>query len=232
MRQIFAVGGKFSVQPWQQPVLQRHLLSLSPRPSPRICLLSGASGDNPTGIELFYRDMGQHDCRPTHLNMHHPVTRDFDDFFGGMDIIYVSGGATKNLVAVWRDWGVDVSLRGAWQNGVILSGTSAGAICWFEDCITDSYPPEMLPLKCIGLLKGSACTHYDARPDRAPTFRRLIADGSIAGPGLATDDDAAAHFIDDELHEAVTAREAASAYLVTKTPDGFAEQKLATRFIG
>ena len=183
-RQIFAIGGRFYVDTWQPPLLQRHLLSLTPAPSPKICLLAGAVGDNPAAIEQFYREIGQHVCRPAHLNIYKPVTRDFADYFAAMDIIYVNGGSTRNLITVWRDWGIDGALRTAWEQGVVMSGTSAGMNCWFEACITDSYPPEMLPLDCIGLLAGSACAHYSTRPDRAPTFRRMIADATI--PARAT----------------------------------------------
>ena len=72
--QIFAIGGRFCVDAWEPPLLQRHLLSLSSARSPRICLLAGAVGDNPTAIEQFYREIGIHNCRPTHLNIYKPVT--------------------------------------------------------------------------------------------------------------------------------------------------------------
>jgi dipeptidase E len=226
-RQIFAIGGRFYVDAWEPPLLQRHLLSLSSARSPRICLLAGAVGDNPTAIEQFYREIGIHNCRPTHLNIYKPVTRDFADYFTTMDIIYVNGGSTRNLVTVWRDWGIDKALRGVWEQGVVMSGTSAGMNCWFEACITDSYPPEMLPLSCIGLLSGSACAHYTKRPDRAPTFRRMIAEAKIPGPGYAADDDVALHFIGNALHEAVSAGPRAGAWRL----EGGAEQSLPIRLL-
>jgi peptidase E len=227
-RQILAIGGRFYVDTWQPPLLQRHLFALSPVPSPKICLLAGAVGDNPAAIEQFYREIGQYDCRLTHLNIYKPVTRDFADYFAAQDIVYVNGGSTRNLITVWRDWGIDAALRGAWEQGVVMSGTSAGMNCWFEACITDAYPPEMLPTPCIGLLAGSACAHYHTRPDRAPTFRRLLADATIPGPGYAADDDVALHFIGTELHEAVSARPEAGAWRLR----GAEEQPLPVRYIG
>ena len=227
-RQIFANGGRFYVDTWQPPLLQQHLLSLAAAKSPKICLLAGAVGDNPAAIEQFYRELGQHDCRLAHLNIYKPVTRDFADYFAGMDIIYVNGGSTRNLITVWRDWGIDAALRTAWELGVVMSGTSAGMNCWFDACITDAYPPEMLPLDCIGLLRGSACAHYSTRPDRAPTFRRLLADGTLPGPGYAADDDVALHFIGDTLHEAVSARREGGVWRL----EGDVEIPLPVRFIG
>jgi dipeptidase E len=230
-RQIFGIGGDFYVEPWEKPTMMHHLLELSGVAAPRICLLATATGDNPSDIELFYRSFGQMNCRPTHLSLMAPVTMDFADYFCRMDIIYVGGGATKNLMAIWKAWGIDTALRQAWDNGVVLSGTSAGSICWFESCITDSYPPAMLPLRCTGFLKGSACTHYDKRPDRPVTFRKLIANGTIDSPGIATDNDVAIHYINDGLHEVVTARDGAAAYLVSRTADGFVETRIPPRLI-
>lgn len=226
------MGGNFFTQPWQEPILQRYLLGLSEHQMPRICLLATANGDNPADIELFYRHMGQHECRPCHLSLITPVTLDFEDYLCNMNIIYVFGGATKNLIALWREWGIDVALRSAWEAGVILSGTSAGSICWFESCITDSFPPKLLPLRCIGLLKGSACTHYDARPDRPTVFRDLIAKGTICGPGIATDEDTAIHYLGETLHEVVTVRRGATAYKLERTADGYLEEALPARYIG
>lgn len=230
-RQILGIGGNFYVKPWQPPTLQRHLLQLAGVASPRICLLATATGDNPADIEMFYRHLGQHDCRLSHLNLFNPGTDDFERLFLSQNIIYVGGGATRNLIAIWREWGIDKALRTAWESGVVLAGTSAGSICWFESCITDSLPQKLLPLKCLGFLKGSGCTHYDARPDRPTTFRKLIAEGTIEGPGLATDDDTALHYIDDRLHEVVTARRGATAHRIVKTAMGCAEEALPARYL-
>lgn len=230
-RQIFGMGGGFYPEPWNPPILQKHLMTLSQKAEPRICLLATATGDNPADIEMFYRHMSQLRCRPTHLSLMAPSTMDFAQFFKELDIVYVGGGATKNLMAMWRDWGVDHALRSAWEEGVILSGTSAGSICWFESCITDSFPPKMLPLKCTGFLKGSASTHYSSRPDRAGAFRELIATGVIEGPGIATDDGVGLHYIGDKLHEVVSIDEKAMAYIVTRTPEGYDETPLKARLI-
>lgn len=225
-RQIFAVGGHFFVDAWERPLLQQHLLGLAGVPSPRICLLQTATGDNPSDIEQFYRDLGKLDCRPSHLSLMAPVTLDFESYFKSMDIIYVGGGATKNLMAMWPAWGVDKALEIAWESGVVLSGNSAGSICWFESCITDSYPPTLLPLKCTGFLKGSACTHYDERADRPIIFRDLIARGVIDSPGFATENSVALHYVGTELHEVVTAKPGALAYVVTRTASGYSEVKM------
>lgn len=230
-RQIFGIGGNFWPKPNRPPLLVLHLLGLTAARSPRICMLATATGDNPFDIELFYREFGRYDCRPAHLSLMSPVTLDFEDYLSGMDIIYVGGGATKNLMAMWQAWGLDKALKAAWNSGVVLSGTSAGSICWFENCITDSFPPKLLPLTCTGFLQGSACTHYDQREDRPTVFRQLIANGTISSPGYATDNDVALHFVDDRLHEVVTARAGANGYLVSRTADGTSQTVLPARLL-
>ena len=201
---------------------------------PKICYIGTAQGDNPNETEIFYRAMNQHNVRLRHLNMFAPHTADLEGFLLDHDIIYVNGGATRNLITIWKDWGLDKALRKAWEAGVVLSGTSAGSICWFEGCITDSLPQKLLPLECLGFLKGSNSTHYGARPDRPREFRHNIATGAIPSPGIATDDDVALHYIGEELHEIVTAKLGSTAYKVTRTNDeaGYHEEVLEARYLG
>lgn len=211
-RQIFGVGGHFFVEPWEPPLLQEHLLSLAHVEEPRICFIGTAGGDNPNDIEQFYRQMQRHRCRLTHLSLFAPHTARFSEWFLEHDILYVGGGATRNLMALWKDWRLVEALRTAWNAGVVLSGTSAGSICWFEGCITDSLPERLLPLECTGFLQGSGCTHYGSRPDRPREFERYLLDGSIAAPGFATEDHTAMHFKGTELWEVVTAVAGKQAY--------------------
>jgi peptidase E len=231
-RQIFGVGGHFFTETWQEPLLQKHLLGLAAAPEPRICFLGTANGDNPADIDQFYQQMGRHPCRLSHLKLFEPPTRRFRELFLAQDIIYVGGGATRNLMALWREWDVIDALRDAWSAGVVLAGTSAGAICWFAGCITDSLPEELLPLICTGFLPGSACTHYDSRPDRPAAFRHYLAQGAIPFPGLALEDHTAAHFRDAGLVEIVTAVAGKAAYRLTRGATGVQEIRLEARLLG
>ena len=129
------------------------------------------------------------------------------------DVILVAGGNTANALAIWRLHGFDEILREAWEQGVLLTGWSAGMICWFEHGVTDSFGPELAPLECLGFLPGSACPHYDDEERRRPVYTRLVADGFPAG--VAADDDVALHYVGTELQEVVTTREGATAYHVT-----------------
>lgn len=231
-RQIFGISGNFFRDVWHPPLLQRHLLSLTDSACPRICYIGAANGDNPNEIESFYASMNRQNCRPEHFNIFWPCTTNFLDYFMGFDILYVGGGSTRNLINLFTDFGLDGVFRSAWDAGVVLSGTSAGAICWFEGCITDSLPHDLRPLRCFGFLPGSHCTHYDVRPDRPAKFRHFLRTNEIPYPGLATDNDVAVHYVEHALHECVAQRQGARAVLYAANGDRVEETDLSVRLLG
>jgi dipeptidase E len=142
------------------------------------------------------------------------------------DVIFVGGGNTANMLAIWRTHGFDAVLREAWESGVVLAGWSAGMICWYEAGVTDSFGPQLAGLHDgLGFLPGSACPHYDGEERRRPVYSSLVADGFPAG--LALDDAAAAHYVGTELVEVVVSSEAAAGYRVG--PDG--EERLPARLL-
>jgi peptidase E len=140
------------------------------------------------------------------------------------DVIVVTGGNTANALAIWRTHGFDEILREAWQQGVLLTGWSAGMICWFEHGVTDSFGPQLAPMECLGLLPGSACPHYDGEEQRRPVYTRLVAEG--LPPGVAADDDVALRYVGTELREVVTSREGAAAYRVEPAGERVLETSL------
>jgi peptidase E len=142
------------------------------------------------------------------------------------DAVLVSGGNTANALAVWRVHGVDRALRDAWAGGAVLGGASAGANCWFDASVTDSFGPQLAPLHDgLGLLPGSFCPHYDGEELRRPVYTELVRGGFPAG--YAADDDCALLFEGTELREVVAQRQGARAYRVTA--DG--EQPLEARLL-
>ena len=138
---------------------------------------------------------------------------DLRDHVLSQDVIYVAGGSTANMLAVWRVHGFDSLLREAWERGILLCGTSAGMICWFECGVTDSFGPELEGMRdLLGFLPGSACPHYDSEDRRRPVYRQLVDEGFP--PGYAADNNAALHFVGIELREAICLQEGARAYRV------------------
>jgi peptidase E len=149
------------------------------------------------------------------------------------DVIFVGGGSVANMVAVWRVHRIDEILRKAWQAGIVLAGSSAGGICWFEGGTTDSFGIKLRAFTDgLAMLPGSFCPHYHSEAERRPLYQRLVADGALPG-GIACDDGTAAHFTDETLVEQVADRPAANAYRVTHDGAGGAtETPLPVRFLG
>ncbi|MEK5483093.1 Type 1 glutamine amidotransferase-like domain-containing protein [Viridibacillus sp. FSL R5-0888] len=230
MKQIIALGGGgFSMEP-ENPLLDSYILSQSKEDNPNICFIPTASGDADNYIARFYDFFKTQNCKPTHLSLFNPPTRDLEDFILKQDIIYVGGGNTKNLLVLWREWGLDKILKKAWEKGIVLAGISAGAICWFEESITDSYGDGLEPIQCLGFLNGSHCPHYDGEKDRRPSYHHLIKSQLIKA-GIAADDGVAIHYIDDEIAKIVSSRPKAKAYQVI-LENKVVEKQLPTEFLG
>jgi peptidase E len=224
-------GGGFSEDP-ENPLLDGFVLGLARRETPRVCFLPTASGDADGYVARFYRAFVDHDCYPSDLALFDRQVGDLRRFVLEQDVIYVGGGNTASLLAVWRAHGLDVILREALDEGAVLCGVSAGMNCWFEASVTDSFGPALAPLDDgLGLVEGSACPHYDGEPQRRPVYHRLVAAGFPAG--YAADNGVALHFAGArDLVEAVTSREGARGYRVERREDGAAvELELPTRYL-
>jgi dipeptidase E len=226
-------GGGFSMEP-DNPLLDEFVLSLARSPRPRVCFLPTASGDADNYTMRFYQAFAALDCRPGDLRLFDRNVLDLEPFVLAQDVIYVGGGNTANLLAVWRTHGIDRLLRRAWEEGVVLCGLSAGMNCWFTQSVTDSFGVSRLaPLHDgLGLLPGSCCPHYDGQAQRRPTFHRLISAGELTD-GWAADDGAALVFDGETLSEVVASRPEASGYRVSKATDSqISEQRIAARYLG
>jgi peptidase E len=165
-------------------------------------------------IAGFFEAFARRDCEPSCLRLFGAPERPAEHL-AHQDVIYVSGGNTANALAVWRLHGVDRALHDAWNRGAVLGGVSAGANCWFEACVTDSFGAELAPLDDgLGFLSGSFCPHYDGEELRRPVYRKLVDAGFAAG--YAADDGAALHFVGTELREIVASRPEARAYRVER----------------
>jgi dipeptidase E len=216
-------GGGFGDEGLETP-LDEHILSLGRsvrgHARPRVCYLPTAGGDGEGAIARFYSAFARR-SEASHLSLFRRTVLDLEGFLLGQDAIYVGGGNTANMLAVWRVHGLDGILRRAWDHGVVLAGRSAGSICWFEGGTTDSFG-GLDPLRDgLRFLPGSHSPHYDGEPERRPTYQRLVASGELP-PGYAADDGAALVFRGTELVEVVAEEPGARAYRVERGPDGTA----------
>jgi dipeptidase E len=228
-------GGGFQMEP-DNPLIDDYVLGLarasSRRERPRICLIPTASADDDALIADFERLFSPR-AEPYVLRLFVRTEPDLRRFVLGHDAVYVTGGNTANLLALWRLHGLDTILREAWNAGVLLAGMSAGAICWFEACTTDSFGLELKPLHDgLGILDGSLSPHYGGEAQRRPLLQRLVADGTLP-PGYGVDDGAALVFHDRELVEVVASDRDATAYRVEPDGAGAAlETPLSSRYLG
>jgi peptidase E len=205
--------------------LDDFLLSLSGKSCPRVCLLPTPSGDRDAVVAAFFEAFAARECEPSCLRLFGVPERPVEHL-AGQDVVYVSGGNTANALAIWRLHGVDRALREAWERGAVLGGVSAGANCWFEACVTDSFAPELDGLRDgLGILPGSFCPHYDGEERRRPVYHELVRDGFPGG--FAADDGAALHFVGTELREVVASVPGACAYRV----DASGERPLSSRLL-
>lgn len=197
--------------------LHEYLLSLTEEERPAVCFLPTASGDLPEYIDEFYKTYSAEKCRPCHLQLFYREVLDLEKLLLEQDVIIVGGGNTANMLAVWKLHGVDQILRKAYQRGILLAGGSAGAICWFEGGISDSFSSKRLePLSCgLGLLRGSVAPHYDVDPLRKPAFEKSILSGQLKD-GFAIDDASALYFVNEEIVEVVSSQQDSNAYRVAK----------------
>ena len=229
--QILAIGGAAIPEDLGNLLLIKYFLSLTKKKVPRVCFIGAAHGDADMGRLRYYAGFSQFDCKPSHLPLFARTPRDLESFVMEHDAIYVGGGNTRSMLAVWREWQLDVYLRTALQRGMVLGGASAGSICWFGQGVTDSIAGPLTALDCLGFLPGSNCPHYDSEPLRKPTYRRLVA-GTKISDGVAADDGAALHYVDGKLLRAVASRRRAKAYRVTRNGRRAIEKVLPTQYLG
>jgi peptidase E len=208
-------GGGFTMEPGN-PALDRYILDLAAVPSPRICFLPTASGDADRQLARFHERFSTWPCEPSTLSLFRLGSSPLDvrTHLLSQDVIYVGGGSMRNMLAIWREHGLDSIMRDAWQRGIVLAGLSAGAMCWFEGGITKSMG-EPAPTAGLGFLPGSLTVHLNGEPDRRPVYLDAVRSGALA-PGWALDDGAALLFCGDTLVEAVASRPGARAFRVDR----------------
>jgi peptidase E len=199
--------------------------------APKVCFLATAGGDRADGIVEFYNAALRRGLSASHLQLF--LMPNVDDVRGHLldqDVIWVFGGSVAGLLAMWRLHGVDEVMREAWQAGVVLTGVSAGSICWHVGGTTDSFGPQLQPVtNGLGLVPYSNGVHYDAEPQRRPLFQSLIADGTLPA-GYATDDGVGVLYHGTTFVEAVSEQPDAAAYYVERGSSANAiETRLDTR---
>ena len=229
-------GGGFLMEP-DNPLLDLYCLKCTDKATPKVCFIPTASGDSEEFLSRFYTAFANYPCEPSHLaffRKHRVGAIPLDAIephLLSQDLIYVGGGNTRSMLAVWREWQLDKVLKKAWESGILLAGMSAGAICWFEAGGTDSIGGDtMSPLPGLGLIQGSCTPHYDGEANRRPDFQQLIENGELPA-GIGIDDGAAILFAGEQLVEVVASKAGAKAYRVKLEYGRIIEEPLEARLL-
>jgi dipeptidase E len=213
MSDIIAIGGGGFLAEPRNYALEKYLLDQTGKERPRVLMIATARGDDAEYVGRFHAAFGALGATTQHLPFFHR-TPDLRSTVLSQDAVFVGGGNTKSMLAVWREWGLPELLRLACESGIVLGGQSAGAICWFEQGVTDSWADRLKPLDCMGFVGGSCCPHYDGEAERRPAYHALLQKGELA-PGYAIEDGVALHFRDGRLLRAVSKKPDAKAYYVS-----------------
>ncbi|MBT4663033.1 MAG: peptidase E [Candidatus Marinimicrobia bacterium] len=198
---IIAIGGGgFGRNPNHRKI-EKYILELTGKEKPNVVFFPTASAENQDYIIKFYKCFTKMNCEPSHVTFFQRTPR-LDNIINKADVIYVGGGNTKSMLAVWQEWKLDKLLLKAYNKGKILCGVSAGAICWFEQGITDSWASNLNVMDCLGFLPEMACPHYQEEKDRKPDVHKMLKQGKC-GPGWAIDGGAAIHFKNGKYYKSI-----------------------------
>jgi peptidase E len=230
-QRIVAMGGSSVMSNSTDGPLHQFMLDLTGRDRPKICFVGTASGDDASYRAGFYATFARR-AEATHLTLFERTVEDITSLLVDQDAIYVGGGNTANMLAIWRLHGVDKALKAAWEDGVVLGGTSAGGICWFEAGLTDSFGPSLAPLRDgLKFLPGSFCPHYDSESLRRPRYEATVGGGSLPD-GYAADDGVGLVFNGRELEEVVASLPGQHAYRVERRRgDSVEETQIRARLL-
>ena len=198
---IIAIGGGGFGRNPNQLIIEKYIIGQSPVEKPNICFIPTASAEDKAYTVNFYTAFSKLNCTPIHINFFQRTPR-LDSIINKQDIIYVGGGNTKSMLAVWKEWKVEKLLIKAYNKGAILCGVSAGAICWFDQGVTDSWASNLNIIDCLGIIKGCCCPHYDAEKNRRPSVHSFI-DNKKIDSCLAIEDEAALHYKNNKLYRSV-----------------------------
>ena len=212
-KQIIAIGGGGFGRNPGEGVIEKYILDQANKKSPNICFIPTATGDNEAYKVNYYATFSKLQCKPSHLDFF-KRTPDLKSLIQAQDVIFVGGGNTKSMLAVWKDWQLNEILREAYEAGVIMCGVSAGAICWFDRGVTDSWSKELKIMDCLGFVTGVCCPHYDEEPERKPFVSKSLSNKDMDSC-YSVDGGCALHMIDGEPLKSIVFKKKKNAFLVT-----------------
>ena len=223
-RNIIAIGGGGFGRNPNKPVIEDYILNLSDSKKPIVTFFPTASAEDSNYIVNFYTAFSKLNCKAQHISLF-KKTPDLKTIIDESDIIYIGGGNTKSMLAVFREWNLDTLIINGYKQGKILTGVSAGAICWFEKGITDSWAGGLKVLDCMGILKGVCCPHYDGEANRRPSVEKFLKNKEIDSC-LCIEDGAAVHYENETFKTSVSFYKDKNTYQVNYKKNQLIEKSL------
>ncbi len=223
-RQIIAIGGGGFGRNPGEGLIENYILQQVDKETPSICFIPTATGDDEGYKNNFYSTFTKLNCNPSHLDFF-KRTPDLEELINDQDVIFVGGGNTKSMLAVWKDWKLDEILQKAYKNGVVMSGVSAGAICWFKKGVTDSWAKDLKIMECMGFIHANCCPHYDEEPQRRPSVKSFL-ENQIMEDCFCIEGGNALHFINEEVLNSVSFGQGKNSYLTNLLDKKIVEKEL------
>ena len=226
---IIAIGGGGFGRNPKHNKIEKYILEQANKKTPRIVFIPTASGEDDRYVVNFYKCFSNLDCTPEHIKFFERTPR-LDSVINKADIVYVGGGNTKSMLGVWKEWKFDNILHKAYKRGKVLCGVSAGAICWFNQGITDSWASNLNVLDCLGLIDSMACPHYQEEKERRPTVHEFLLKDKIKSC-YAIDGGAAIHFFDGNYKDSLQFYKNSNVYYVSNQNGEIKEKQMKIRVL-
>lgn len=228
-KQLFIYGSGRHTLPFLH-----YIAELTGKSKPNMCFIPTASGDDTAYIDSFHEVCSQLSVQPHVLKVwisSYSQQETYAEIIGKMDAIIVGGGNTLNMLAIWKAQGIDLLLKQAYDQGVVMGGGSAGSLCWFNAGTTDSRPKELSIVKGMRFIDKSHCPHYNSEKSRRPLYHKNILTGALS-EGYACDDRAAIHFLNGKVQQGVSLDTENHAYHVFEKNGEIVEEQIPNIVIG
>lgn len=234
MKRIVAIGGGEIGRPGfpvETTKIDREIIRLTGKKKPRVLFIPTASGDSEGYWKVWQRHYGQRlECVTDVLWLHRnrPTKSEIRRKIMSTDIIYVGGGNTFRMLRVWKKFGIDAMLRNAWREGIVMTGLSAGSLCWFAGGPSDfrrlkNPKAPLMRISGLGLISALHAPHYDVERDRPAALRRMTKGISSIGIGI---DNCCALVVVDDTYRIIRAKHTAKAHRVFWKKGKYIEEEI------
>lgn len=222
MQKIIAIGGGEigrTGYPVETTQIDKEIIKLTGKKNPKLLFIPTASSDSEEYIKVVEKYFGQKlKCKidVLYLLKNKLSKKEIEDKILKSDIVYVGGGNTLKMMQIWRKLGVDKILIKAHQKGIVMSGVSAGSICWFKYGNSDSKKfsdsnANLIKIKGLGLINALHCPHYNVEDYRKVDLKKMMK--KTSGIAIALDNCCALEVIDDK-YRIIASKKTANAYKV------------------